>query len=116
MSVQIRIVLIILAALLLAGIVRLVFRGRIQLKYSLMWLVLGVLLIVTAVFPDVIVGLASLLGFNAPSNLALFGAVFCLLLICLSLTAIVSWQSRDIRSLIQRVALLEKDARDRGET
>jgi hypothetical protein len=35
-------------------------------------------------------------------------AIIALVGICLSLTAIVSWQSRDIRLLIQRVALLEK--------
>lgn len=110
MSAQIRIALVVLAALLLTCIIELVFRRRLQLKYSLMWLVFGLLLIVVALFPGIVTGLAGLLGFLAPSNLVLFAAVFCLLLICLSLTVIVSWQSRDIRSLIQRVALLEKDA------
>lgn len=114
MSIQIRVALIALAALLLVGIVRLVFKGRLQLKYSLMWLVLSLLLIVVAVFPGIVTWLAGLLGFLAPSNLVLFAAVFCLLLVCLSLTVIVSWQSRDIRSLIQRVALIEKGELDSG--
>jgi hypothetical protein len=38
-----------------------------------------------------------------------------LVVTCLSLSVIVSWQARDIRSLVQQVALLRKELEEHAE-
>lgn len=108
MSIILRVVLIVFALVFLFEILKLVSRGRLQLKYSLLWMVLSLVLLLCAIFPDLVGFFSGFLGIAAPSNLVFLIAIVALVGICLSLTAIVSWQSRDIRLLIQRVALLEK--------
>ena len=112
MSIQIRVALIIFVAALFIGVARWVIQGKFQLKYSFMWLVFSSFMLIAAIFPQFVSDLSTLMGFVTSSNFVLYVAVALLLMICVSLTAIVSWQSRDIRVLIQRVALLEKDYKE----
>ncbi len=90
-------------------ICRLVALGRLQIKYSLLWMLLAILILILSIFPQVIFFFASALGFETPSNFALFAGLGFLLIISVALSVIVSWQARYIRSLIQEVSLLRKD-------
>lgn len=92
--------------LLMAYVIRLVVKKRLRLKYSLLWLALSIIALLCAIFPGPIFSLAHILGFVVPSNLVFFLAIFFLLALCLSLTVIVSWQARDIRQLIQEIAVI----------
>lgn len=78
------------------------------MKYSLMWMLLALVLLVCAVFPQVVFFFSDVLGFNAPSNFVFLVGLFLLMGIVLSLSIIVSWQARYIRGLVQKVSLLEK--------
>lgn len=102
----IQISVIVFCILLTIFVVRLVVKRRLRLKYSLMWLTLSLLALLCAIFPEPIFGLAHILGFAVPSNMVFFLAIFFLLALCLSLTVIVSWQARDIRQLIQEIAVI----------
>ena len=62
--------------------------------------------------PDLVGMVARLLGIGLASNLVFLVGFVILLGICLSLTVIVSWQSRDIRQMIQHLALIEKRLSD----
>lgn len=92
--------------LLMAYVIRLVVKKRLRLKYSLLWLALSLVALLCAIFPEPLFALAHLLGFVVPSNMVFFLAIFFLLVLCLSLTVIVSWQARDIRQLIQEIAVI----------
>lgn len=102
----IQISVIVFCVLLTIFVARLVVKKRLRLKYSLMWLTLSLLALLCAIFPEPIYGLAHILGFAVPSNMVFFLAIFFLLALCLSLTVIVSWQARDIRQLIQEIAVI----------
>ncbi len=115
MSLTLRALLTVFSALFLVMIFRLVAKGRLQLKYSLLWMALGVLLIVAAIFPGAVSWLSSALGVGLTSNFVFLSGIVFLMGLCLSLSVIVSWQARDIRSLVQRLALLEKDLDLRNE-
>ena len=96
-----------------AFVVVLVNKGRLQLKYSLLWLLLCAVMVIVAIWPQPIYALSSLLGFVSPSNFIILLGLLLILAILLSLTVIVSWQSVYIRNLVQEIALLKKDM---GET
>jgi len=113
-SITLRVVLIVFALVFFFEIIKLVSRGKLQLKYSLLWMALSLVLLLCAIFPDLVGFFSGSLGIEAPSNLVFLIAIVALVGICLSLTAIVSWQSRDIRLLIRHVALLEKRLDDSG--
>ena len=78
--------------LLMAYVIRLVMKKRLRLKYSLLWLALSIIALLCA-------GILLLV-------IAVPLAIFFLLALCLSLTVIVSWQARDIRQLIQEIAVI----------
>ncbi len=107
MTVALRIVLIFVALAFLIEVFRLVSAGKLQLKYSLLWMLLSVVLIICAIFPGIVYFFSDLLGFQTPSNFVYLVSIIGLLGICLSLTVIVSWQARDIRKLIQEVTLMQ---------
>ena len=108
MSTTLRAMLIVLSVFLLAVVIRLVSRKKLQLKYSLLWLFMGALLLISALFPGLVGFFAHLFGVELTSNFVFIVGMVFLLGISMSLTYIASWQSRDIRKLIQRMALLEK--------
>lgn len=90
-------------------VVKLVRKGRLRLRYSVLWLFLGVLALIVDVFPSILYSLALLTGFIAPSNFLLTVAVMVLLTVCLSLSVSVSRSVSAVKNLTQRVAILEKE-------
>lgn len=114
MTIVLRVSLLAFAVGFTAIVLWLVAGGKLRLKYSLLWMALATILILCALFPRVVSWLTHLVGIATPSNFVFLVGLVCLLGIALALTAIVSWQARDIRTLIQRVSLLEKRLDDRG--
>jgi len=108
-------VIIVFSLLFLVAVLRFVSQGRLLLKYSLLWLALGIVALVIALFPHLATFLARAFGFGLTSNFVFFVVLALLIVICVALTGIVSWQSRDIRSLIQQMALLKKDLEEEQE-
>ena len=87
-------------------------RKRLSLRYTLLWLFSGVVLLVLSLFPGLLRWVTSLLGFQVQSN-ALFAILFFfVLLILMSLTSITSKQNEYIKRLVQHTAVLEKRIRD----
>ena len=83
-----------------------------NLKYTLLWLVSGFVMLIMALFPRLLELFAVLVGIDDPMN-ALFSVVsFCIIIILMSLTAIVSRQNEKSKTLIQSIALLEKRIQD----
>ena len=100
----------VLLYILLIGV--LMKKGRMSLKYSLLWFASGIVLLICALFPQVIRFFTNLLGIYSETNAVFFLGVCFLLLIILSLTSIVSGQSERIRTLTQTQAMLEKRVRE----
>lgn len=108
MNTSLQITIVVMCIIFLMLTLRMVVKGRLQIKYSLLWVVLAVLLLVLSLFPMLATFISELLGFQSPSNFVFMLGLFFLLLISMSLSIIVSWQATYIRSLVQSVALLEK--------
>lgn len=106
-------IVILLAVLIYFVVLFYLFRSKsLSLKYSLLWLFSGILLLVIALFPELLAWFTDLVGIQTPTN-ALFAVVlFCILLILISLTAIVSRQTDRIKNLTQSLALLEMRVRE----
>lgn len=86
-------------------------RRRFLLKYSLLWIAFGIVLLFLAVFPGVFVRLVYAMGIEVASNGLFFLMFAFLILIILSLTAVCSGLSDKTRELIQQTALLEERIR-----
>ena len=101
MSWILRTELIALALVAIVVVIHAVNRRVLQLKYSLIWLLISLCLVIAALFPKI----TALVGIETPSNLIFFLAIIALLGICFSLTVIVSRQETRIKRLIQILSI-----------
>ena len=115
MTTVFRIILLVCVIVYLLVILALMRRGRMSLKYSLIWFLSGVILLICVIFPQVIRFFTRLMGIYSDTNAVFFIGVCFLILIVLSLTSIASGQSERIRTLVQTQAILEKRVRDLEE-
>lgn len=108
MHLTLRVLMVLVSIVFIVFVVQLVGKGRLLLRYSLTWLVLGAVCLLCSVFPVIVYGISDFVGFVTPSNFVLLIGLFLLLIIALSLTAVVSRLSTSNKNLVQRVAILEK--------
>lgn len=98
---------LIMAVLTLAFLFNLVRSRRLREKYVALWMLVGLVIIVLALFPDLLGWLAGLAGIAVPSNL-LFGlAILLLLAVCLQLSLEISRAEEKTRTLAEHVAILD---------
>lgn len=103
-----RILVILICILFTALVCGQIVKGRLLLRYSLLWLTLALVAIFVSIFPDPIYALASVFGFDTPSNFIFFVALFFVMAICLSLSVAVSKQTLYVKDLVQNLALIEE--------
>lgn len=107
LSLALRVTIFAICIILFILIFRLIGQGRLQVRYSLLWMVLLFFMLLCAVFPGSVSAVAGLLGFEYSSNFIFSAGIGSLLLIALSLSMVASWQARYIRRLVQTIALLD---------
>ena len=83
-------------------------RGRIPVKFSILWVIVAVILLVVGIFPNFIVLISTRIGFISMSNMLVGILIFLLFAMCIALTVIVSGQATKITLLIQEVSMLKK--------
>ncbi|MGR1083428.1 DUF2304 domain-containing protein [Olegusella massiliensis] len=115
MTTSLRVLLIVCALILFLGSIHLISHNRLQIKYSLFWLLLSLAVLLVAIFPEIAFAFSNFFGFQTPSNFTLSAGIAFLTLISMMLCIIVSWQARVIRSLVQSVALLKHDIEELSE-
>ena len=96
----------------LGVIVVLLKKQKLNLRYALTWLLMAFVMLLVAVFPQIITAISRLLGVASDVNTVFVLQGLFVLLILLSLTSIVSKQTNRIRKLAQTQALLEKRVRE----
>ena len=84
-------------------------KGKIKIKYAILWILMFGLLLLLLIFPDLLGWITVKLGFEVPSNMIFSFLLGILVLINISLTGIVSSQDKKIRILIQEISLLKKE-------
>lgn len=88
---------------------------KLLLKYSLLWIISGLIMILLVIFPQPFEYIMHLIGVVEMTN-GLFAVVLLVLIfILISLTSIVSSQNSKIRQLVQQCAMYEKQLRQLEE-
>ena len=112
MVLSVRIFLLCCILVFFISILLLLRNRKLNLKYTLLWLLSAIVLLIVTIFPQIIYFLSDLIGVQTPINLVfIFTGMFSILII-LSLTVIVSKLNKKITDLTQSIALLEKRVRD----
>lgn len=109
-----RLQIVLLIAVVLYFIVILYFlkKKALELKYTLIWLLAGVVMLVLIAFPQLMTIAVSLLGIQSNMNGLYIALISFIIMILMTLTSIVSRLAYKAKVLTQEVALLEKRIRD----
>lgn len=115
MTSTLRIALLIAIVIYYIIVINLLRKGKLSLRYSLIWLFMGICLALILIFPNILVEFSNLIGIVEPIN-GLFTVIIGFILMLLMLiSSIVSKQSDKIKNLTQDNALLEKRIRELEE-
>ena len=115
MSKTLQIFMLLAVALYFVLLVFFLRRKRINLKYTLLWIFSGVVMLLLALFPGILDRIAAMVGIASPVNALFAIALFCIIIILMSLTAIVSRLNNQLLQLAQANALLEQRVREMEE-
>lgn len=115
MNIRTQILVVVLAVAALFWIIRKICRKGIEVKYSLLWILLGIGVIIFACFPQFTAWLAQLFGIGQPINMVFFAGFCFALVIIFSLSVAVSRLSNKVKRLTQEMALMEKKIEDQKE-
>ncbi|MBR2951341.1 MAG: DUF2304 domain-containing protein [Lachnospiraceae bacterium] len=109
---KLRVMLGIALVIYFSLIVVLLKRKAIELKYTLLWILAGGGMIILVVFPAILPFILSLLGIVENMNGLFVIMITFLMMLCMSLTSIVSEQAGKIRSLTQSIGIIENELRN----
>lgn len=105
----------ILALVVVGAVVWLLRQQRLREKYAVLWVLVGVVVLVLAGFPQLLGWAANITGFALPSNLLFMLAIFLLMGVCLHLSLEISVIEDETRTLAEEAAILRSQL-DRLET
>lgn len=103
-----KIAVFLVAIILYIVIITILKKGRIPLKFALVWLVPATIILIVSILPNSLEILTHFLGFETISNMVIGILFVVLIFICISLTIIVSGQKTKITLLIQELSMLKE--------
>lgn len=112
MSDRLRLVVLLAIAIYFVILFFLLKDKKLSLRYTLFWLFSGLVMLVLALFPQTMDLIGYLTGVEVGSN-GLFAILFfCMLMILMSITAIVSKMNDQIKRISQHAGYLEHRVRE----
>ena len=103
---------LVIGILFLVMMIELIRKNRVALKYALLWLFSGAVMLLLAIFPRLLDKLARLIGVYNPVN-ALFAIMLCCgLILMISFSVIMSGNKKAVVRLTQEISLLENRIRE----
>ncbi len=87
-------------------------KDRLKLRFSLLWLGSGLVMLVFALFPNLLISLAELSGFEVASNGLFAVCLFLLIMLQVYMTTIISDFSAKIKTLTQKLAIADQKIND----
>lgn len=108
MSLNIQLVIGILSVICVLSICNLVRRNKLDLRYGLIWILVGICVVILDFSPRLLEALTRFMGIELPINM-LFFLGFCFsLMIMFSLTKTISDLVHKVKRLTQEIAILQK--------
>ncbi len=106
---------IVSALVVLLFVLEMLRRGILREKFAVLWLLLSSVLLLLAIFPQILGTISSFLGIALPANLLFTLAAITLLLVCVQLSHEISRLETRTRRLAEELALLREKIENREE-
>ena len=112
MSIALRICLVALSIISLFYIIRKIRYSKMQIEYTLFWIVLSIIMILMAVFPQIVYWIAYMFGIMSPANMVYLFIIGILLVKVFMMTIEISNLESKVQALIQEVGISGKEQRE----
>ena len=109
MYIALRVALIIMSVITFFFVMNQIRRSKIEIGESLFWIVISVILVIISIFTQIPAFFSRLLGIQSPSNFVFLVAIFFTMLKLFTLSIEVAKEKQRMKSLIENVALKEKE-------
>lgn len=107
MNISLRLWMLIIAIFFALVVTYILKRGRMPIKYALVWYFADFIIIITSAFPNLVGAVAHFFGFDIMASFIIAMIIVILIFINIILTIIISGQNAKIKLLIQEVSLLK---------
>ena len=114
--IPLRITIFLIGLFIFVAITRLIRRGKLHEKYSAGWFLLGLGILISGTFPQLVDRIASYLGISYPPILPICVGSGIILVQQLHLFIVTSRNEARLKQLTQEVALISKLLEERNET
>ena len=104
---------VVLALIMLVTVFTMLLTRRLREKYAVLWIIIAVAMHLLGLFPQLLLGLTTLLGVVLPANLLFAMAILLLLGVSLHLSWEQSQAEDEIRRAAEELAILRADHDDR---
>ena len=108
MSVRIQIFIIVVCVIFFLYVANLLRKKKIDFKYALGWLALGLIILFLAAFPNVLAWISTQIGIASPVNMLFFFGLCLSLCMIFSQSVSLSHANDSIKKLTQELAILKK--------
>ena len=108
MSVRIQILIIVVCVIFFLYVANLLRKKKIDFKYALGWLALGLIILFLAAFPKVLAWISTQIGIACPVNMLFFFGLCLSLCMIFSQSVSLSHANDSIKKLTQELAILKK--------
>lgn len=115
MNLTLKLFLIFLLLVQFILIVRVVKLKKLSMKYGSFWIFLLMLMMIVVIFPELIINISKLFGFEASSNMVFLLGFFFLFYVIFILTISISIQNNKIKLLIEEVSILKEKEKNGGK-
>lgn len=112
MNIKIQIIIAIGVLIALTIIINMIRRKKLELRYALVWLLVGVGILILDCFPEMLSWVSKRLGIVSPINMLFFFGFCFSLIIIFSLTMAMSRMSNRIKQLAQEMAIKEQSDKE----
>ena len=109
MPIELRVVLIVSSISMLIYMIKKVRKSKLQIEYTVFWIIFGLLLICISLVPKIMYFIAGIIGIQSPVNLVLTFIVFILVLKLILMTIEISQLENKVKELVEEIALKEND-------
>ena len=115
MTLVLRLVLVLASVFTFWYVARKLRKSQVQIMDTVFWLVLSFGVIVLAIFPQIAINLAELLGVQSPANFVYLIMIFVVLIRCFLLSIRVSFLEDKVRKLVQEIGIRENLGKNGNE-
>jgi hypothetical protein len=108
-NLKLQFILLAFSIIVLYQFINMIRKYSLELKYALLWLLIGIVNLILVVFPSIIFYISNTLGIQEPVNALFLLGIISLFTILFSLTIALSRSSNKIKDMSQDIGILKQE-------